>query len=250
LAPQRCFGLNGQTKQSRNLNLILECLAIVTGVFGEIHPGGIPAEAQSADPDGMFIRINDGKVDDSVLRALGLADLPNSYIKFRFDRHPNAEAFRLAPEINYFRVTNAALDPRDPKNIEVTVTIAKPSPTGALDVKKATEDNGLVAQLPVAVKQLVPGQVRKNFRVQYDTIWIAAPKKPSDDEVGGVKEKLSPGESLNVSPANLFVTYREVEEPDLMLEILASIVSDNSSEVDAGVEKALRSTLSKGGKQE
>jgi hypothetical protein len=115
----------------------------------------------------------------SILQRLGLVDLPNSYFEFKFVRHAAAEAFRLSPTVAYFRASNAVRNTLGPKNVEITLTIVKPSPTGALDVKKVTEDNGLIAQVPIVLKQLIPGRIRSQGTLSFDTVWIAAPKLPS-----------------------------------------------------------------------
>jgi hypothetical protein len=227
----------------------LECLVIYTGNFGDLSSEGFSVGyAHASDPDGIFVQVSAGQSDVSTLRRLGLVDFPNSYFEFNFVRHRTAEAIRLSPAIAYFRATNATHNTSAAKNIEITVTIAKPSPTGSLDVKKAAEETGLVAQVPIVLKQVIPGRIRRQGILGYDTLWIAAPKAPADNEVSAAKELLEPGQSLAISPANFFVTYRETDEPYLMLSILASIVSDNSEQMSSGLEDALRSVLAKGAK--
>jgi hypothetical protein len=154
----------------------------------------------------------------------------------------------LIPRIVYFRASNASRNTLGSKNIEITLTITKPSPTGSLDVTKLTGESGLVAQVPIVIKQLLPGRIRKGGPINFDTVWITTPKPPSDSEVLDAKKLVATGGTVTISPANLFLTYRETDEPDLMLSILASIVSDNSSQISTGLEDALRSGVSKDNK--
>jgi hypothetical protein len=224
----------------------LECLVVVTGQFGPLPPQGIPAGyAAAGDPDGMFIKVTNNQVDPSVLHRIGLSELPNSYLEFGLERHVTAQAFRLKPKVVYFRASNATRNTQAAKNIELTITIAKPSPTGSLDTGKIGQDSGLVAQVPIVIKQLVPGRIRRNGELSYDTVWIAAPKEPPDDEISAAKNLIKNGAAVTISPVNIFVTYRETDEPDLMLSILASIVSDNSSQINTVLEDTLRSLLTK-----
>jgi hypothetical protein len=243
------FRIVGGTGDQITIEANLECLAIVTGAFGDLGTQGLPANfGQGLDPDQMFVKTQGGQLDVSVLKTLGLIDLPNSYLEFRFERHPAAEAFRLTPKVAYFRTANSARNPQSAKNIEISVTIIKPTSTGAPDLKQAGEGSGLVAQIPFVAKQLVPGRLKKGGAIDFDTIWIATPKLPTDDQVAGVRGLVRGGGSITISPANLFVTYREVDEPDLLLSFLASIVSDNSPQISSVFEEVLRSAVSKGSK--
>jgi hypothetical protein len=137
------------------------------------------------------------------------------------------------------------------KNIEMTVTIVKPSSTGALDIKRATGDGGLLAQLPIVIKQLTPGRIKKGAPiVNSDTVWIASPRPPTEEEISSAKKLIGTSEAtLNILPSNLYVTYREVDEPNLMLSILANIVSDNSNQISSSAEEAFRQLLEKATKQ-
>ena len=200
--------------------------------------GFSPDDAKRGDPDQIFIKVTNGQPDTSRLRNLGLIDLPYSYFEFRFERHPISEAFRLIPTVSYFRLSNAARNQQGPKNIEITVTISKPSPTGALDIQKVAGDSGLVAQIPIVLK------IRKSGGLDFQTVWITSPKIPSEADVKDAKQHFVKGEVYPFDPANVFVTYRETDQPDLMLSILASIVTDSSSQVSSGLEGALRSLLS------
>jgi hypothetical protein len=223
----------------------LECLVIASGNFGELGAAGFSADyAKAADPDQIFVKVTNGHADTSRLRDLGLADLPNSYFEFRFDRHPVSEAFRLIPTLAYFRASNTSRNQQGPKTIEITVTISKPSPTGALDVQKVTGDSGLVAQIPIVLNQVIPGRIRKSGGLDFQTVWITSPKIPSEADLGGAKQRPEKGIVETFDPANVFVTYKETDQPDLMLSILASIVTDSSSQVSSGLEGALRSLLS------
>jgi hypothetical protein len=166
-------GSGGNLKIESNL----ECLVIVSGNFGELGAVGFSVDyAKAADPDQIFVKVTNGQADTSRLRDLNLVDLPTSYFEFRFDRHPVSEAFRLVPTLAYFRVSNAARNQQGPKNIEITVTISKPSPTGALDIQKVTGDSGLVAQVPIVLNQVIPGRIRKLGGLDFQTVWITSPK--------------------------------------------------------------------------
>ena len=244
------FRVKGGSSNEIKIEANLECVVIVSGLFGDLGNRELTASyAQSADPSSMFVKVANGQVqDDMLLRKLGLIDFPNSYFEFQLVRHDAAEAFQLMPKVAYFRVSNATRNTLSAKNIEVTITIAKPSPTGALDQRRVSDDTGLIAQIPVVLRQLVPGRLKNEGRLNFDTVWIASPKPPSDNEINIAKQRVANGASITISPANVFVTYRETDEPDLMLSILSSIVTDNSSQVSSGLEETLRSALPKGTK--
>jgi hypothetical protein len=240
------FRIRAEGAEALKLEPNLECLVVVTGVFGELDPRRFPQGYwDNFDPDRIFVKSDAGQLDFTTLRRLGLVDLPNSYMEFRFDRHASAEAFRLKPLIAYFRMSNASRNTQAAKNIEITVTITKPSPTGALDISKPADTGGLVAQIPIVLKQLIPGRIKRGPITNFDTVWIAEPKFPSDTQMNDAKKLVGTEGILTIGPSNVFVTYREVDEPDLMLHILASIVSENSSQISSSLEEALRSVMTK-----
>jgi hypothetical protein len=224
-------------------------LAVVSGVFGEFDPRRFPQGYwDNFDPDRIFVKSIAGQSDFESLKRLGLVDLPNSYIEFRFERHASAEAFRLKPTIAYFRMSNASRNTQAAKNVEITATITKPSPTGALDISKSGDAGGLVAQLPIVLKQLIPGRIRSGPITNYDSIWIAQPK-PTDAQINDAQKVAKKEGVLTIGPSNVFVTYREVDEPDLMLHVLATIVSENSSQISGGLEEVLRTLVTTKGKE-
>jgi hypothetical protein len=53
--------------------------------------------------------------------------------------------------------------------------------------------------------------------------------------------------SWTAGPINVFATYREVDQPELMFSILASFMSDNQSTLTSSLQETLRQSLS--GKQ-
>jgi hypothetical protein len=243
------FRVTGGSGNNIQVTPNLECLVIISGVFGDLGTKGITTDyAAAADPDGIFVRISNGQTDVSRLRTLGLIDFPNSYFEFRLDKHNASEAVRLTPTLVYFRASNTTRNTQDAKNIEITITVVKPSSTGSLDPKAIQSDSGLVMQIPVVLKQLVPGRVRKAGIPNLDTVWIAAPKLPSENDLKDARGLVGNGGYITFSPANVFVTYRETDEPDLMFSILASIVTGNATPIDTALEDTLRSLLTKGSK--
>jgi hypothetical protein len=76
------FRVTGESGKEAKIAPNFECLIVITGQFGELGTQGLPVNyAQGADPDGMFVKINNGQADVSILRRLGLVDLPNSYLE-------------------------------------------------------------------------------------------------------------------------------------------------------------------------
>jgi hypothetical protein len=242
------FRIRSHAGRDPELEMNLECIVVTSGVFGELDVRRFPQGYwENFDPDGLFTKRNGGQIDLSTIQKLGLLDLPMSYLEFRIERHPSGEAFRLKPVVSYFRATSATRNTQNAKNIEVTVTITKPSPTGALDANKSTENNGLIAQIPIVLRHLNPGRTRRAPVTNFETVWIAEPRLPSEEQTRAATKLVgSPGALLTLGPANIFVTYREVDEPDLMLHILASIVSENSGQISSALEEALRTLATKG----
>jgi hypothetical protein len=240
------FRIKSQKGSEPTVEFNLECLIIVTGNFGQQPPATLnQSYAQRWDPDAMFLKIDHSEVDSSALKALGLVDLPNSYFEFKLDRHSTADAMRLTPKVAYFRTTNGTLNAQGNKNIEITVTVVKPTPTGSLDRRSTSAETGLVAQIPLTINHLAPGRLRKKEPpVSYDTLWIALPKTPQADDLSSIKARVGTMDGIATSfPSNIFITYREVDQPDLVLSILGSIISDNSGQLSSAGEEVLRKTI-------
>jgi hypothetical protein len=241
------FRLTGQKGAEPKLESNLECVVVVTGDFSQRGAPQIASgDVQKLDPDGMFLKTNGSKVEPSpALRAVGLNELPYSYFEFKVQQHPTAPAVRLVPSVIYSRMANTALYAQSAKAIEITFTLLQPSLTGTLDVKSATGNSGLVLQLPFVVKQLASGRVKKSEPLpNFDTVWVAAPKSPSEEELTAAKKTIGSTEgTLSLSPSNVFITYREIDQPELVLSFLANALSDNSNQIGGAAEEVLRSMM-------
>jgi hypothetical protein len=218
----------------------LSCIVLVTGQFGSIARSPIKSKQHfiENDPDQLFVKIRDNEIDDSYLKGVGLTDLPNSYIELRIQRHDGA--FLLTPITAYFRQASTHIDNKKPKHLEITVTIVMPSTTGALSVDEARKSSGLVAEIPVVVSSLEPGRIhREQLQVNnFETIWISDVGPPDYLQSSIEKLRLNPNEVRTTAPANIFVTYREVDRPDVVLSVLGKILRENPAHKGSPVEGA------------
>jgi hypothetical protein len=212
----------GDTEARIELNI--ECLVVVSGDFGMIDqdhlPPGFADRASALDPDQMFVKRTDGQPETSLLRKLGLLDIPRSYVEFRIQRHGSASVMRLLPKYLYFRQANAAANAQDFKNIEIVATFATPSTTGTLDVNRAAGAAGTFVQLPVVISHVKPGLIKRVVvpETNIQTVWVAEPPSPNDAK----REASAVNGVITFWPNNVFVTYRETDKPNLMLEVLSS----------------------------
>jgi hypothetical protein len=223
-----------QEKESR-LELNLECLVVVNGEFGlldqEQVPENLVAKAAVLDPDQMFVKRGDGRPDTSILRRLGLLDFPKSYMEFTIQHHRTAPALRLSPTYLYFRESSAMLNPQEAKDIEVVATFIPPTVSGTLDVNRAIGAVNNAMQLPIVINHVSPGLIHrvKVPATNVDTVWVAEPILPNNDQIQAARqENANMGGVTTFWPNNVFVTYREADKPDLILDILSTAIGGMS----------------------
>jgi hypothetical protein len=222
--------LIGQEKTPR-VESNLNCIVLVTGRFGPSDDDTLKQQKYLSDndPDEMFAHYENGTLSKKILSDVGLTELPNSFIELKFKRHEGA--LLLTPVAAYFRRANSHLAENEEKDVEITVTIVRPSPTGALDIAKLRGNAGLVAQIPIVIA-LIPGSVRRaQLPVKnYETVWISDLGIPDyiQSSIGAVR--LAPKETRTVAPANVLVTYKEVDQPNLILKMIAGIVNESARE--------------------
>ena len=228
----------------------IECIRLAVGVVGRIDPQRLPEwllsdERQKAvDPDQIFVKKTSGPADVSVLQRLGLLDYPTAYFELRVEKHSGADALRLIPLVAYFRESSSARNKLGAKNIEITVTFARPTSTGSLDPQNAA--NGVVAQFPLVINELTPGLVRKTGISNFETVWIAAPDQPSSASIDAATRfnKDSGQEPPTIDPTNIFISYRETDQPELMYQVMASFLTDNSDQINKSSVEIIKELLS------
>jgi hypothetical protein len=220
----------GDTEARVELNI--ECLVVVSGDFGMIDqdhlPPGFADRASALDPDQMFVKRTDGQLDTSLLKKLGLLDIRKSYVELQIQRHGSASVMRLLPKYLYFREANTSTNTQDFKNIEVVATFATPSTTGTLDVTRAAGGGGTFVQLPVIINHVKPGLIKKIVvpETNIQTVWVAEPPSPNDAK----RQASSFNGVISFWPNNVFVTYRETDKPNLILEVLSSFFTAASKQ--------------------
>ncbi|MFC1460585.1 hypothetical protein ACETIH_28515 [Microvirga arabica] len=233
----------------------VKCLVIAHGVAGPLLPGQIPSWLMNRerrgqlDPNGLFVRMEDGEPNFRRLRALGFDDFPLSYFEFQVQQHLDGSAFRLAPRVVYFRQTLATRAVQDPKNIEITITLTKPSSTGALQASDQ-ERTSILAQIPLVFKNIKPGSNNSVDQAEFETVWITAISPPVSSMVEKSTDilKRNRRDRALLSPANVFVTYRETDKPDLVFDLLSGLLDSNSDRISREVEGILRSAIQGGSK--
>jgi hypothetical protein len=196
----------------------LNCIVLLTGPFGSVPQGPLKSKQYFAknDPDQLFVKIHGDEVNDNYLKQVGLTDLPNSYIELTIQRHN--DAIMLKPRTVYFGKANTSIDNKNAKHIEITVTIVRPSTTGALQVDETNKSN-LIAQIPVVISSLEPDRIHRNQLqvINFETMWISdlGPSEVLQKQVEAIH--LSADQIITVTPVNILVTYREVDRPNIML---------------------------------
>jgi hypothetical protein len=240
--------------QSKNMTAHnnLSCLVVLTGSFGRLDIRNLPTTLKSPqylktnDPDELFVKTKSGVTDFSQLIKFGLVDFPRTYFEFQVERESYSKTYRLKPTVAYVREFNSTGGQNDLKTAEFTVTLAKPALTGALEAPNSTGDQGLIGEIPMIVSKLKKGRLGRADIVMVDdfkTVWMAEPegfRKAVLSEVS--KSSLGAGDTVFLPPVNLYVTYREVDRPELLFYVLSKIVDENSE----GITKTLSTGLGRG----
>jgi hypothetical protein len=175
----------------------------------------------------MFVKRIPGPYNYSLLRTLGLLDLPKSYFELSVERHPSSSVIRLKPLYAYFRESNTTLNSTEPKNIEIFITFMSPTGSGTLDIDKIDVSNTTVMQIPLLIRGLKPGLIRKVAvpPTNVDTLWISEPQPPNDNKVLQASRTVSSiGGTYLFWPNNVFLTYRETDKPSLILGIISNLI--------------------------
>ncbi len=251
----RYFKIQADRSNNVTAHNNLVCLVVLTGSFGHLDVGNLPSMLKSVqyltanDPDNIFVKAGSNTTDCSRLVKFGLVDLPQTYFEFQVERESFSKAYRLKPTVAYVRNFNSASGQNDAKTAEFTITIAKPGLTGALEAPNGANDQGLVGEIPITVDRLKKGRVGRRDILKVDdfkTVWIAEPEGFRKAVLEATKSGLGSGEAAFVPPVNLYVTYREVDEPQLLFYILSKIVDENSE----SITKTLSTGLGRGSQPE
>jgi hypothetical protein len=211
----------------------LKCIVIAHAIPGALLPNALPPWLRDKDrlaredPDELFVSNIGGEVNAARLNALGFQDIPLSYFEFTIEKDSTGSAINVVPSYVYFREPTAKLRKFDPKYIEITFTISRPTSTGYLGIPQNSP--ALLAQIPAAFTALRPSRSLHVDDQNFQTVWVSAlPKPPGPDLQGRVIEQMAKKNksTLQIFPVNVMVSYRESDDPVLWLEFLSDMLGE------------------------